>query len=558
MEERAAAGSDGSRAAALAAVAPWRATLEDLRCWFESHAGSVWPGAGPARSRQVLALLQETLDSLARGEEAIAPAPKVPPAAADPQRIDALLAGTRRPRRSPAAVQAAQRRGALLDLALWGALRRLGAHADGASRPPTLAQLHTWLARPTPPAPGVSPAPEYALSRPARDFFDTSVRGVLELLARKLDGQGAQYTGQVPAQPFDPGLPSLVAWSQAWSVAVAGVYLDNLRRHANDDLQQALVDIWSGRLEAVRFRTGPGLTALPAREGSLHFDLWTCAVKAQALAFDRRRWAAQAAGARWHGVRIDMHDLSGAGDAAARGLAGLGVEALYRTVFVDRLHAVLDGGLGADHGTGRGPDGGGEHTIAIDMDRPRNGQLPNLRLVLRWRDPQGGPPRFVASGTEPAMTDPQREALARWLAAQGGEALARPLDPALVDWHGALPDEAAADAGSGLLDLGDASLWHAFGPAVQWIDAALVVCVGGAWYELPVELHDVAGGEGAAARTQWSLPAGATLPAGLDVETLRHALRDPATLQWAAHEEGLGAFVMAAVDVDAWQRSRRS
>jgi hypothetical protein len=542
----AAGDSSAQLAAAHAAVAPWLDSLHDLERWFGENAPTIWPGAGVQRAREVLTLLRQALEAMARGEQAVARSIAPPRAATDGMRIDMLVARPARQRPPPA--QADRRRAALLDLALWNALRQL----DAGTTP--LARLHGALAHSMPLAPGLSPTLQYAASGDARRFFGETVGGVLQTLARRCDGDGAAYAQALPPQPFDHGLPLLVAWSQAWAIAIAGAYLDNLCRHARGDLQQALRDIWSGRLAAVRFRTGPGLTALPARHGSLHLDLWTCAVKAQTLAFDPAVWQAQAAGSAWHAVRVDMHELSGNGAAgtgrAPRAAAGLSVESLYRTVFIDRLQALLARAPMSEDAAHDGAARAGEHTLTIDVDPPRAGHLPNLRLLLRWRDPAGPAARFI-DGSDDVTRGTSPDALRRWLAGQGDEGVAHALDRRRIDWRAAAPQDRFVDqAGNPLLALGHGALWDAVDPQVQWIDTALMVRVDAAWYELPAVLHDQPAGAGSD-RTWWLLPEGAALPPTLDASQLQSAARAPVAMHWVAHEEGVGAFVTVAIDVDA-------
>ncbi len=558
MKERASSSGPQARSvAAQAAVAPWLQTLTGLEPWLDQCAGAIWPAGGDRPAAELLALLRETLCALGRGEDAIPCAASLPRSTVDPQRIDRLLATWRGAGQAPSARRAGQRRKAVLDLALWNALQGLCDAAPGSSRPRTVAELHAALALPTPPAAGVSPAPVYAVTEAARQFFDVSVRHVLEALAGKLEDHGSSYASAIPSEPFDGGLPSLVAWSHAWSVAVAGVYLDHLHRLAGEDLAQALRDVWSGRFDAVRFRAGAGLTALPTRAGSLHLDLWTCVVKAQVLAFGAARWPAYAAGTRRHGVRIDMHELSGSARTVAKASAqtrvpsGVSVESLYRAVFIDRLHAVLDR---ADEPAAHAA----EHSIAIDMDRPRNGHWPNLKFVLRWRDDSAQPLRFAAANADPeaAASDPQHAAVQRWLTGQGGEAMASALPRERLDWHAdAATPRFIDDSGDALLALGHGAFWRAVDPSVQWIDPDLVVCVDGAWYEVPVVLHDDPRDDADVERTWWLVRDSEPLPAGLDAASLRQAAQCPQALHCVAHQAGLGAFVMVAIDVDAGRRT---
>jgi hypothetical protein len=562
MQERAATpDAQASHAAARAAVvAPWQSALRDLTRWFDEHGGSIWQDAARPQAEQRVALLHDTLEALGRGDDAIGSSARARAAQASATaapRIDALLAGKRvaKPATTPSPALAERRRKALLNLALWDALR--GLQSSGAAPPLSplspLSRLHARLAEPAATAPGLSPALAYAQTAAAREFFEQSVRRVLQTLAARCGSDGQAYARLAPTQPFDAGLPSLVEWSQAWSAAVAGVYLDYLQRHSGDDVQRALFDLWAGQLDAVRFRAGAGLTALPAHAGSLHLDLWTCAVKAQALAFDAARWPQHAAGTCWHGVRIDMHELGHDARAnhssRAAAASGLGIETLYRVVFVDRLLAAMQGGAGPRRDGVVAIDGtatnAGEHTIAIEMERPRPGHLPNLKLLLRWRDPSAGPLRFAAD--DASMSPTQDQALQRWLAAQGQAGVARRLSPEAIDWRAG----GATDAdGAAAATLGNGAFWAALDEAVQWIDPALVVCCDDAWYELPVELRDDTD------RTAWTLHADAALPAGLDRATLLQAVGAGA-LQWLATDAGLGVFVMAAIDVDAWRRAQR-
>lgn len=539
--------------AARTALRPWLESLEALAHWFSSEARLIWAVEPERHARERITLLQATLGAMARGDEAIARPMSSPAAAFEPGRIDMLAAHAqprpRRRRRTSGSSETDRRRAAVFDLALWNALRHLGAGEPPDSPAPTLGSLAAALAAPAPPAPGISPAPAYAASTEARRFFGETLTGVVAALASKKAGadMGA-FAATVPAQPFDGGLPAIVAWSQAWSAAVAGVYLDNLRRHCGDDLQQALRDIWSGRLSAVRFRTGPGLTALPARDGALHLDLWTCAVKAQALAFDPAVWAAQAAGTQWHGVRVDMHELSrrksalASAPSSARAAVGLGVELLYRTVFVDRLHEALSR-VRVTLTAAQAPLAAGAatepRTITVDLERPGSGQLPNLRLLLRWRDPPGG---ALRSGRAAALPE--------------GAAPVRGLSAARIGWRGApASGHAPWPLADGTAALGDAAVWDCIGPDVQWLDAVLVACVDARWYELPLVLEELPTPVEESPRTAWSLAAGAALPGSLDAPTLRRAAREGA-MRWSVHERGLGAFVMAVVDVDAWRLAR--
>ncbi len=526
MDER---NNDG-RAAARDAVMPWQLSLAELEAWFDAQAHVVWPSDGRAQADAALALVRGTLGALARGEDPLSdPARSQPSAQVDPLRIDSLLTGhKRRTTKSPSSrssTRPAERRRSLLDLALWQAL----AHLRAGSHAPSLARLHAWLAQAAPPCIGVSPSTKFAASGAARGFFDESARGVLEMLARRVD---AAYAVAIPARPFDGSLPSMVAWTHAWSVAVAGAFLEYMVTHVGDDVAKAQRELWAGRLDAVRFRLGAGMTAMPAH-ASVQFDLWTCAVKAQAITFDAVRWRAHAAGRQRHGVAIDMHDYT-----AQRGNS---VAPLYRCVLVDRIFDVL--GRGEADGVAAAMP---EQTIAIDVDRPQEGHAQNLRLLLRWRDPLGPKMRRTSDRNE---GDLDTRAIDRWLARQEESPLAHALDAVRLKWRAASPD-ASADP-DGLVSIGNGAFWTAVHADVLWIDPALALHFGGTWHKLPaVELVEHADG-----RTEWLVREDVTLPAGVDLPTLRHAAVSRDAVHWVATEAGLGAFVMVGIDVDASWRA---
>jgi hypothetical protein len=527
-------------AAASAALAPWLASLPGLQRWLGEHAPSIWPEHGERRAADLLGLLRDTLESLARGEEAVLrPFAFAPPAPA--HRIDTLLAGRAR-QHNESALSSRARRRAVLNLGLWNALKKLGEAS------PSMAALHAALAAPTALAPGLTPALQFAATPTARGFFDHAVRGVLTALARKHDRAGARYASVAPEHAFECSLPSLAAWSQAWSVAVAGVWLDNLQRHAANDLSRVLCHLWSDAAERVRFRAGAGMTALPAHAGDLHLDLWTCAVKAQALAFDGARWRTAGGGRRWHTVRIDMHEL-GAGEqrlsgngAAQRIRNGLGVEALYQTVFIDRVQALCERAGAAD---AKAHHDVSEQTIEIEMERPRSGHLPNLKMLVRWRDPGNEPLRFADAGPETSLSAADLQTLEDLIERHADAALSRLLEAHAIDWRGAVSARVTDETNAAPAALGDGLLWPALDAAVQWIDPALLVRCDGRWYELPVQLDEAADG-----RTCWLLAQDTAWPPHLDLQRLRDALATAGAVIWLVHESGLGAFVMAAVDAE--------
>lgn len=502
-------------------VAPWQAAVEHL---------------APQLPAATLHGLREALAALACGQEAV---PAEVPAPAAATELDGWL---RRSARPQGFNDVRRRREALLRLGTWRALDALQ-HAHG-DAPGALDALQAWMGRPEVDVPpGLAPALGYAGSAAALRFFDRDLRAALQRLAQRHDGAGAAFAPFAQAPPYEPSAAAAQGWSRAWSAAVAAVYLDWLRQGAQGRLDRAQQGLW--RDSAVRFRAPSGLVVLPTRERSMHIDLWTDLVLAQALDHSAARWPR--AGERWHRVPVAMHDLGerDRGGRASGGVRtlfrGLGVEMLYQAVFAGRAEAAMAGRRAPEPAAAAAPAA----VLVVDVPTPRPGQQANLELVLRWHEPPGGT-RRVGSAPAPRLDDVQRRVLDDWRHRRdGGEAPAAGLDAARVDWRAAgAADAFEADDGRALVALGHAALWRAAGAEADWLDVALVVRHAGRWAEVPLLLHDDAvDGE---LRT-WLLVDAAALPCGADA--LRQALAGPAC--WVARRAGVGVFVMAGVAPDA-------
>ena len=133
---------------------------------------------------------------------------------------------------------------------------------------------------------------------------------------------------------FDGGLPAIVAWrpgvrAQPWLASTRQPAAPLRRRPAAGPARHLV-----RRLSAVRFRAGDQ-TALRARRRAASTQ-WTCAVKAQALAFDpavglRRLRARNGTACAWICIELSRRKVgAGVGGASARAAVGLGVELLYR------------------------------------------------------------------------------------------------------------------------------------------------------------------------------------------------------------------------------------
>lgn len=525
---------------------PWMQAAEALARWCTA--------GGAPENQDLVALPGELLQALARRETAIPAEVTLPASVLEswPGRIQ------------PAAALRAwrQRREALLRLAVWRVLWVLSAAGEKKSTSDdTLGTLQIALgardAGPVPP--GLAPTLTYAASAKARGFFEGALRTALARLAEQHDGGGAGFAHW--ASQLAPGAATSVAaaqgWSQAWSVAVAAVYLDWLGQAALGRLQDALRLVWSQ--QAVRFRAPAGLVVLPARERSMHVDLWTDLVLAQALAHDAARFDDPRP---WHCVTVAMHDLggrerAGKGDGTSRHIhRGLGVEMLYQTVFAGRATLAL-----APQEDGWSPPlPPPEPAIVLEVPRPSPGQQANYRLVLRWKedDEDGGTVRFDSDASAPPLDPHQLAVLRRWAVGEVARGGARRLSLAEVDWHTAREPEDGAERDEQLL--GDAALWQAaatLGPTPEWIDVMLVVHHRGRWQQMPLALADLApraDGEAADAKDGTSPRCALRLRASddtaVDPRRIRRALDSERCQCWAGRAAGLGAFLMVGVDLD--------
>lgn len=509
-----------------------------LRPWQDALA-QLASGDAAAAAAASLPVLHDALAALASGLEA------VPAELAAPQPATPLDGWLRRSARPCGFNDVRRRREALLRLGVWRALVALG--ETGGDDAGLLDALQVWMGRAgigVPP--GLGPALPYAGSASAERFFDRDLRAALARLAERHDPRGADFAPLARAQPYEATAVGVHAWAQAWSAAVAAVYLDWLRHAAQGSLARARQGLWHDG--GVRFRAPSGLVVLPTRERAMHLDLWTDLVGAQALEHRAERF--DAAARPWHRVRIAMHDLGerDRGGAASGGVRtifrGLGVEMLYQTVFAGRALGALGARAGA---AAMSPvDRAGTLPVVVDVPLPRPGQQANLELVLRWHDPAAADrgTRFAGDTETLRLSGEQQRRLAAWQQQRGGGAVpASALAAAMIDWRPAgAQDGFVDDAGRTLAALGHGALWRAAGDDADWLDFALVELGPSGWSELPVRLHDDA--VDGAWRT-WLL-LDADRPAA-EVAALRRAFADPARCCWVARRAGVGVFLMAGV-----------
>ncbi len=510
-----------------AAVAPWQATLARL---------SARPPKGAAEFPDTCRALGDALAALAQGREAV---PAELPADDGPPALDGWLRHAARP---TGFNDVRRRREALLRLGVWQALESLRDALAGQAED-ALGALQCWMGRPELDVPpGLGPALDYAGSPAALRFFDRELRAALERLAQRHDAEGTAFARLAQAVPYEPTAAAAHGWSRAWSAAVAAVYADWLRQGAQGSIERAMQGLWQD--DAVRFRAPSGLVVLPTRERSMHIDLWTDLVLAQALEHRSARF--ERAAERWYRVAVAMHDL-GERDRGSRARGGvrtlyrgIGVEMLYQAVFAGRVAAALA------QDPEPAPVSRRPAPVVVDLPLPKPGQRANLELVLRWHEgPEGT--RFEGAAAAPPLDDLQRHLFEAWRRERsGGEDAAAALPAAQLDWRAAGPDDRFADEeGRALPALGHGALWRAAGSGCDWLDVALLVHdPAHGWRPQPVVLHEEAiGGE---LRTWLLLAPGA---GASDAGALRAALAVRAC--WAARRAGVGVFVMAGVALDA-------
>ena len=516
-------------------LAPWCEATVDLERWNAVARVAPWS----AREDPV-SMLRALLQSLARREVAIPVEVALPSATSSPwpDRPD--------PRAALGAWR--QRRESILRLAVWRVLRAVSQRPGSDPSPLDTLQVALGATDAAAVPPGLAPTLAFSSSAKAQRFFEGALRDALDRLAARHDPRGAAFgrwaTGGAPSRTAIATVATAQGWSRRWSVAVAAVYLDWLSQAADGQLDVAMRVVW--RSHALRFRAPSGLVVLPTRERSMHLDLWTDLVSAQALAHDPSRFDDPAG---WHCVSVAMHDL-GERDRAGTGHVhrGLSVEMLYQAVFAGRALPALRGPVPTRAVMP-------EPTLTLEIPRLAPGHEANFRVVLRWqqaseRQDGGGHDEDeseddaaatrLAGGTPmPSLNQRQADVLQRW-AARAAAADARMLARGDVDWR--VDDDALA--------LGHADLWHAaatLGRMPEWLDVALAVRLRGTWTYPTLALSDVAGPERPRCRLELDAPRDGD---GVDPRLVRQALAGTSAHCWVARAAGLGAFVMLGIDLD--------
>lgn len=559
--------------AVAAIMAPWLTAVDQLEQAYATPDAA--ENADLAlRLRQPIARLRTLLQALARGEEAIPPEVAASPfdTHADPAKhIDQLLRHPRLPakargtrRLSAAALR--QQRELLLHLSLWRLLSELQEQAmqQGWTEPPFAELQRRLAATATAVPPGISPTLQYAASAAASSLFNAVLPAVLRALAQRYP-KALGFSALAELAPFDASAVGAARHGSAWTAAAAGVYLDWLDRRSAGNVANAVRQLWAPATSSVRFRAPSDLKALPSRERAIHLDLWTGLVHAQLLAHDAKRFAAAAAGQVWHRVPVDMHDLGGGprpgkpgkpGEMALSLVRGLGVEMIYEVAFIDAAMGALRQPPQPKPAMAATDAPTLKLTIVLDLPTPPPGHELTMELALQWLAPDTKRrlPSLDKSLPEPVrLSAEESKVYAAWreqCAPSAAAAVA--LSPASMDWRAdapatALDDEASLPWHELGHALGHARLWAVAGATAQWLDFALAVRSGGRWQMLPVCLHDeVHDGE---LRSWLLIEAEDALP-GIELEALRAAFLDRDSCIWCTHHDGLGAFVLCAVDLD--------
>jgi hypothetical protein len=539
-----------------AAMAPWLAALDELEGWCASLPPDAQQGWPPPDMDAKLQRLRRMLQALARGEAAV-PA-ELPWVALNP---GASLSGCWGNEGRITSEELRQRRSDLLRLALWRLLRALQAATVGTSK---LSGLQVWLGQlDVGVPPGLGPTLDYARSNEATTFFNQQLRDALRQLADKYDREGTSFGVLANTTAYEHSGVAVHAWSQAWSAAVSGVFLNWLQQRSDDSIEAAQQLAWCYGISQRGWRAPSGLAVLPTRETDMHIDLWVDVVLAQALEHRAERWDAHAAGQRWHRVRVNMHDR-GERERGSKSQGetqfidrGLEIDMLYQAVFISRATAAL-----AMQPTETQPPAA--QRLRVDVPGPGGGQRGNFEIVVRWvewrddADSQPGrrdtrlaqtlPEQEQAPVPGPALKSTQQAAFDNWHRRRAGSA-ARRIDTAALHWHAGQDDQAFVRSDNSLLlPLGRAALWPALGTDVHWFDLALRVRLHGRWHDLPLLLSDAAcDGQ----PCTWLL-VGAwpdDLPASV-LPALRRAMASRDGVCWAVQPAGIGAFVMAGVDLD--------
>jgi hypothetical protein len=216
-----------------------------------------------------------------------------------------------------------------------------------------------------------------------------------------------------------------------------------------------------------------------------------------------------------------------------------------------------------------------ELDLHIDLPGLDAVQQANYRLVLHLRAPgQAGPAHDAAAGSAnddgPGAAPTVRRAAApgapavdplvvahytQWREArhrQASRGATQPLTATELQWQPpARGDDDARDLGSAALWRAAASAFGASGHTPQWLDVAMLARTAGGWQVLELDTYArVVAGE-----LHFGLALASPAP-GATAAALRQALAAAGRAQWAATRAGLGAFVLAAVDLEAPGQAR--
>ena len=460
------------------------------------------------------------------------------------------------------ALRAAKRsRDAVLRIGVWSAL---GDAAAAWSSIDALMAAQTSAHAAVPP--GIAPAPGWADSEDAQAFFGDHLRQVIAKLAAARDVLGGALAEALGDSPMNRTVGTAQRWSVHWSDVACAVYADWLDRRGSGSIEAARRSLWetNGHDSPVRFRPGPGLAAIPTKGHRIHVDLWLDLVLAQVLAYDAERWNQRPVDARWHAVRLAIHDLAArdVGDAADgphtlhRGLA---IEMLYAAIFVGRVDALVARQSAKVAPMSTAPAMDDSHHFDVAVPGCAAGQQITLRVVLEWGQAKGGMSagRPSASGNH-RLRDPlaqlelslaQQQAIVAWREDQWRKQRVARLGCEALDWRPALrPAERRADEdGAASVALGHLDLWGAIDPSAMWCDFTAVGHVGGRCVVLPIERVDTL--IDGALRTWLMVDRDADVDP-IDTQLLRQRLGSDDTCLWVARRDGLGVFVTLGIDLN--------
>ncbi len=510
-------------------IAPWLESVAALQRW-QRETGAPHPRA------EAVGELRDLLQALA--------ARKVAVPAEMPLARGGLEGLAQRPDAAALLQRWRARRAGLLRLGVWRVLHALHSRDDWA--PQALASLQGAMAQADPSVPpGLAPTLGYAGSGKAREFFGSSLRQTLLQLGKRHPGHAALMQRLDAAGRDVASVAGAQAWSEAWSVAIAANYLDCLDKKSRGNILVAMTLVWGN--DASRMHAADGLLLLPARERHLHIDLWTDLVQAQALEHRHERFAAAQP---WHRVGLKMHDLGvreeGRNGGRARIDRGISVDLLHLPAFTNRAQLALRAPTRHAAAPAHPPG-----TLVLDLPQLAPGQEANFRLVLRLHGTpaaeQDDAPRRLGPIGAPVLDPVQQGIYAQWLEREEWGA-ARELPASEIGWRAPATEARALHAAAGV-DLGSGALWRAAASSGQmpgWLDVALVMRRQGHWATRDLTLY----ANTLAGQLHCGLMLDPAAGPAHEAAALRRALGTPGRARWVACRAGLGAFVMASVDLD--------